>query len=73
MAYHALSEGGTLPCYLNAANEVLVERFLNRKIAWQEIGMKLENLLMRHKAQHHVSLETLLEVDAMARQEACTE
>lgn len=70
LAYYALSKGGSLPCYLNAANEKLVERFLKGEIHWQEIGSKLEKLLMRHQPERHPTLEALLEVDALARREA---
>ena len=47
LAYAALKEG-TLPCFMNAVNEVLVSRFLNREIAWSDISTKLESLMSRH-------------------------
>jgi 1-deoxy-D-xylulose-5-phosphate reductoisomerase len=34
LAYSALKEGGNMPCILNAANEVAVEAFLNKKITF---------------------------------------
>ncbi len=72
LAYDALRGGGTLPCYLNAANEVLVARFLDGKIGWQEIAHKLEQLLSSHKVNKTPSLETILAVDAIAKEEALT-
>ena len=36
LAYESLKKGGTLPCFMNAANEVLVERFLNQEISWNQ-------------------------------------
>src|SRR6185437_4739991 len=42
LAYQSLTRGGSAPCYLNAANEVLVERFLSKEISWKEIASKLE-------------------------------
>jgi len=70
LACHALQQKGTLPCYMNAANEVLVHRFLNRDISWIEIAAKLEDLMNRHNNQSVLSLDAILEVDRQAREEA---
>lgn len=70
LAYHAQKEGGSFPCFLNAANEILVERFLNKKIKWIEISNKLEQLLERHQKQSVQSIEHILDVDRVARLEA---
>jgi len=67
LAYEAAKEGGTLPCFMNAANEVLVDQFLEGKISWIEIGKKLETLMGSHRALPQESFETLLEVDKEAR------
>ncbi len=69
LAFKALEQGGSAPCYLNAANEVLVERFCQKEIGWHEIGSKLESLLLRHSVQPS-DLDSLLKVDAAAREEA---
>lgn len=70
LAYEALRVGGTMPCYMNAANEVLVHRFLQKEISWMEIGIKLEELMMRYDSIKEVSLEAILSTDAKARGEA---
>ncbi len=70
LAFDAIDEGGTLPCYMNAANEVLVHRFLDRKIGWQEIGTKLEELMSAHSISEPSSLAHVQEVDAQARADA---
>ena len=70
LAFKALSQGGSAPCYLNAANEVLVARFCQKEIGWKEIGEKLEALLLRHSPQYPADLESLLKIDALARREA---
>lgn len=70
LAYEAAKSGGTLPCFMNAANEVLVDQFLEGKISWIEIGKKLESLMGAHRAFPQESLETLLEVDQEARKMA---
>ncbi len=70
LAYEALRQGGSLPCYMNAANEVLVERFLKGEISWKEIGIQLEVLMNRHAVVAIDSLDIILAVDALAREEA---
>lgn len=70
LAYEALKLGGSAPCYLNAANEVLVQRFLNREIPWIDIANKLQSLLLRHSIQRDLDLEGIFAVDALARADA---
>lgn len=70
LAYEAIRHGGSLPCYMNAANEVLVHQFLNKKIAWNDIANKLENLMARHSIKSVTCLQDILAVDEMARREA---
>lgn len=45
LAYEAIRQGGSLPCYMNAANEVLVEKFLAKEIGWKDIARTLEHLM----------------------------
>ena len=59
LAYHAMREGGTLPCFMNGANEILVARFLENKIRWLDIGKKLEHLMATHQTIKTPDLETL--------------
>lgn len=66
----SIKRGGSAPCYLNAANEVLVSRFLNREISWLQIVQKLEKLLSRHRDIQPNCLEEILAVDREARAEA---
>ncbi|MBN1570422.1 MAG: 1-deoxy-D-xylulose-5-phosphate reductoisomerase [Acidobacteria bacterium] len=70
LAYRALRAGGTAPAVLNAANEVAVEAFLNRGIAYQEIPQIIESVLDVHTPQDSSDLETVLKADAWAREEA---
>lgn len=69
-AYEALERGGTLSCYMNAANEVLVNRFLKKEISWISISEKLGRLMEKYDNSANTSLESILEVDEMARQHA---
>lgn len=70
LAYEAIRRGGSLPCYMNAANEGLVERFLKREISWNDIGAQLERLMNQHQVQPVDTLEDVLAIDAQAREEA---
>jgi len=70
LAYEAIKKGGSFPCYLNAANEVLVERFLAGSIEWLDIAGFLEKLMCRHQVQAIDTLENILAIDRQARQEA---
>lgn len=70
LVHESLLMGGSTPCYLNAANEVLVARFLKREIPWLGIVDKLEKLLSRHRVMHPDTIEAVLSVDGEARSEA---
>lgn len=70
LAIESLKAGKSYACFLNAANEVLVEKFLKGKISWIEIGAKLEKLISSHQPQNLLTLEAVLEVDGLAREKA---
>jgi len=68
LALESLREGKSYPCFLNAANEVLVERFLKKEISWTSIGSRLEKLISLHQACNVLSLGAILSVDQLARE-----
>lgn len=70
LAYEAIRTGGSLPCYMNAVNEVLVHRFLNKEISWNNIASHLENLMSKHSISDPQSFEDILEIDKTARRDA---
>jgi len=70
LAYRAMEAGGTLPCYMNGANERLVEQFVDGEIGWTDIGRRLERLMESHAVEASASLDRLLEIDRQARREA---
>ena len=45
LAFEALRLGGNRPCVLNAANEIVVEAFLNDKIGFLEMSHVIEQTL----------------------------
>ena len=67
LAYQALRVGGTAPAILNAANEVAVEAFLERRIPFLAIPRVLEKVLAELPVSAVQSLEDVLQVDATAR------
>lgn len=70
LAYDSLREGGSLPCFMNGANEVLVERFLRNEIGWKEISFKLDALMHQHSVSTITSIDDILEIDILARRVA---
>lgn len=70
LAFEAIRRGGSLPCYMNAANEILVGRFLAKKIGWREIGESLERLMERHHSRPIHNVDDILAIDDEARREA---
>jgi 1-deoxy-D-xylulose-5-phosphate reductoisomerase len=70
LAYSAIRAGGSMPCYMNAANEMLVERFLREEIHWLDIAKKLEKLMGAHAVQKSFDIASLHAIDTEARQHA---
>jgi 1-deoxy-D-xylulose-5-phosphate reductoisomerase len=70
LAYEALRIGGTAPTVLNAANEVVVEAFLDNAIPFQQIPEIIRAVLGAHESRHASSLDAIMEADAWARKEA---
>ncbi len=67
LAYDALREGGTAPAILNAANEVAVAAFLDRKLAFINISRLIETVLTQLPGGPEGSLGDVLAADAEAR------
>lgn len=67
LAYASLREGGTLPCVLNAANEVLVDRFCLGEISWVSIPDKLRKLVESHTSIKTPTIDVILQVDRETR------
>jgi len=67
LAYQAVQMGGTAPAVLNAADEIAVEAFLERKIPFSDIPGLIETTLTAHKAVAADSIESVIEADRWAR------
>jgi 1-deoxy-D-xylulose-5-phosphate reductoisomerase len=70
LAYAALNEGGTMPAVLNAANEVAVAAFLERRVGFREIHRIIDRTMQCHTRRPAKSVEEILEVDRWAREKA---
>lgn len=70
LAEMAGKAGGTLPCVLNAANEVAVAQFLDHACAYLQIPECIEAVMEKHDVQRVESTDQLREIDAWARKEA---
>ena len=70
IACEVAREDGTAASVLNAANEVLVEAFLNERIRLSEISENLVRVLDCHKSISNPGLEDILEADTWARRQA---
>jgi len=70
LARQAGDIGGTLPAVLNAANEIAVEAFVNRKLNFPQITETVRRVMAAHQVVAQPKLEQILEADAWARREA---
>jgi len=70
LARRAGELGGTMPAVLNAANEVAVEAFCDRRIGFEQISQTVARVMQRHQLVEHPSLERIFSADAWARAEA---
>jgi len=72
LAYDALQTGGTMPCILNAANEVAVAAFLDGKIEFENIPLLTKQTMENIKPKYNYSLEDILKSDLEAREFAAS-
>lgn len=70
LAKQAMRAGGTMPAVLNAANEIAVQRFLDRKIGFTQIAALVEETLQGHVSRTPRSLQDIVEADSWARRRA---
>lgn len=68
-AIRAANIGGSMPAVLNAANEVAVSLFLNRKISFKSIMDLIESVMGNHSVHINPSLNDIIEIDRLAREE----
>lgn len=67
LAYRAIAQGGNMPCVMNAANEVAVQRFLGGEIGFLDIADVVEHAMQTAPFVADPSLADLLATDAEIR------
>ena len=67
LAYEALNAGGNVPCILNAANEVVVQTFLEEKITFLQMPDIIEKAMQKVDYIRKPSLEDLIQTNTETR------
>lgn len=67
LAFEAMKKSGSLPCVMNAANEVAVDLFLNEKIGFTHIPQLIENVMNAINFVQYPDLNDILELDRASR------
>ncbi|UBM62204.1 1-deoxy-D-xylulose-5-phosphate reductoisomerase [Candidatus Sulfidibacterium hydrothermale] len=67
LAFEAMEKGGNMPCILNAANEIAVEAFLQKKIGFMNIPDIIEKCMQTLPYVAHPTLENYFSTDKECR------
>jgi len=67
LAYLAMKKGGYAPCILNAANEVLVQKFLNEEIGFLDIPEGIKRAMDTLVFAEPMTVQNLIKVDQETR------
>ena len=70
LGFEAAQAGGSAPAALNAANEVAVDAFLNRRLRFTEIARVAEATVAACAADEPRALDDVIELDGAARRRA---
>ena len=69
LGYEVVEKGGTMGATLNAANEVAVQAFLDRKIKFTDITKTVEHIMKEHNLIKDPTLQDIMDADKCARKE----
>jgi len=70
LAYEAHQAGGNATIALNAANEIAVDAFLNKKLRFTDIPLLIENVLEQSISGTPAAIDEILIQDSVSRQQA---
>ncbi len=70
LARQAGETGGTLPGVMNAANEIAVDAFVNRRIPFPGIWQTVARVMGEHRPVAHAGLDAILQADSWSRERA---
>ena len=68
LAYKAIEQGHSQQVVLNAANEVLVDKFLNQKIKYTDIPNGIEKIMSMYEKRELKTVDEILEFDEEVRE-----
>ncbi len=68
IAQEAMIKGGNTPCVMNAANEIVVEAFLNNKIGFLEMSDIIEKVIEKMPFIAKANMQQYIETDSQARE-----
>lgn len=68
LAYKAAEIGGTMPCAMNAANEIAVEYFLKGEISFLQITDLIESVMNEHSVNSQPVLSEIIDTDRISRE-----
>lgn len=66
MAFEAIATGGTMPCVMNAANEVAVEAFLHNRIRFTDMALLVNDTMSNFISINSPSLEDYIVTNQQA-------
>lgn len=66
-AFEAIAKGGTMPCILNAANEIAVQAFLDNKIRFTDMPVVAHTTMEAAQWSDTPDLDTLISTNTEAR------
>ncbi|MCG8567547.1 MAG: 1-deoxy-D-xylulose-5-phosphate reductoisomerase [Desulfobacterales bacterium] len=72
MAFEAGQQGGTLPAVMNAANEVVVQAFLEKRLGFLDIFHIISKVMGQHRRIDNPDLSGIIEADCWARETAAS-
>ena len=67
LAYEALAKGGNMPCILNAANEIVVQAFLDEQIQFVEMPDIIEEIMQKANFIENPDLNAYIQTDKEIR------
>lgn len=67
LAYKAIAKGGNMPCVMNAANEVAVQRFIDGRIGFLNIADVVEKAMQTAHFLPNPTVDDLIETDNIIR------
>jgi len=67
LSFEAMNAGGNMPCILNAANEIVVEAFLNKKITFLQMPEIIEKAMQKVTFIEKPTLDDLIQTNAETR------